>query len=124
MTNRPNTEEVARLILHLMSTYGKRLNKRITRARLSTITMRKISSREKLREVFLDELEDELACMGWSMIRIKSGFGLIRNRSIESWPRIGWRRIKKCMDDIETGKSRVLDTLDGSLIDKELGSDE
>lgn len=79
-----------------------------SRWRITDTTLRRLSFRTKLREAFIDELEDELAQLGYCLLRLPTGgFGLIEASTFESWPRVSTRaRLDAELRALKTGDAK------------------
>jgi hypothetical protein len=63
-----------------------------SRWRFSEKTLRKVSRRAMLRNAFIEELQEELAHLGYTVLRLPNGgYGMIETRAFESWPLIAGR---------------------------------
>jgi len=80
---RPNAEQTAVLIATLLHRSGER------RARISERTVRILSRRRPLRDVFKEKLRDELDDLGIHFVQLeRGGFGLIPAKALDGAPAI------------------------------------
>lgn len=93
MTKRKNLETIAKLILINGKLYEQEREKEISRYRFSAQTLRKISGRKVIRQSFLDDLQDELAEIGWYLIRFENEYAVIDINKISSWVKLSSKRL-------------------------------
>ena len=93
---------------------------KVTRARLSEITIRKLSGRSKLRSAFISVLKESLDDLGYAFLEIERGYAMIPMDALNGAPSI---TANKYLPDlallIKQGKS-----IDWSSIEGELGLDQ
>jgi|SRR5215469_555746 len=89
----PNAAEAATLTLCLGRDYAEEKGTRLTRFRISNRSLREISGRSHLRDVFLEEWAAALDQMGWKVIWCGDHNGLIRKDAIDGWSRLSSKRI-------------------------------
>jgi hypothetical protein len=109
---RPSPDEVAILLIAMVRRVGGKRGEG-SRWRISIKTLRKVSSRAMIREAFLDELEEELAELGYTLLRLMAGgYGLIETSAFDSWPSVSTRdRLEKEMKALKAGDRTSFDTL-------------
>lgn len=107
MTYHPTPAEVAILTVHLIAAYDDEKDKRTTRARISSRTLRRMSVRAHLREAFLNDWTDEVAELGWAVFPVGDNFALIHTDTIESWTRIGSQRVRPLLQRVRAGDDGV-----------------
>ncbi len=112
---RPNATEVAKLTVYLVVAYDKEKSKNTSRFRISSKTLRIISGRAVLRDAFVEEWEDALYDLGWSMLRVGDCFALIRTNTIDDWSRIGSDRIRAVIDRARDDDPEVWDEIGGKV---------
>jgi hypothetical protein len=77
--------------------------KGMTRFRVSETTLKRICGRPRLDPEFLTEMQDWLLRAGWVMFFAGSSFGVIKLEAVESWTRLGSKRIADELDDVAKG---------------------
>lgn len=84
-----------------------------TRWRISSKTIRTVSQRAALRDAFMEDVEEELNNIGFTLIWLPDGsYGLIKSASFDSWPLISMRdRLAKEMKAISKGDKPAFDEL-------------
>ncbi|AWP24020.1 hypothetical protein C4901_12360 [Acidiferrobacter sp. SPIII_3] len=116
---------VAMLIALNLHRYGQERAKDITRIRLSSATLRKIAGKQRLREAFLEEIEDALFEIGFLFLRVDDGtFGVIAKASVSNWSRLSAKRINDLLGaDPDTIQGKYDETLP-PVVDEDGGDDE
>jgi hypothetical protein len=77
--------------------------KGITRFRVSELTLKRICGRPRLHPEFLIEMQDWLLRAGWAFFFADRSFGMIKLEAVESWTRLGSKRIATELDDVAKG---------------------
>jgi hypothetical protein len=115
---RPTPEQVAVLLIAMIRRVGGKRGSG-TRWRVSDKTIRKVSARAWLRATFRDELEEELAQLGYTLIPLTAGgYALIETAAFDSWPRVSTRdRLEAELAAIRSGDAAEL----GRLVDAARG---
>jgi hypothetical protein len=99
---RPNAEQTAVLIATLLHRSRER------RARISERTVRILSRRRPLRDVFKEKLRAELDDLGIHLVQLeRGGFGLIPTRALDGAPAITAK--KYVLDEVKKVKKGVDD---------------
>ncbi len=124
MTYRPTPPETALLTAHLIAAYDQEKAKTTTRARISARTLRRISSRGHLRDVFLNDWTDELAELGWAVFPVGDHFALIQVATIEAWTRIGSQRLRPLLQRVRAGDNSVFEQLHADLAPEDQAIDD
>ena len=75
----------------------------MTRFRVSELTLKRISGRPRLHPEFLIEMQDWLLQAGWAFFFADRSFGMIKLEAVETWTRLGSKRIAKELDDVAKG---------------------
>ena len=75
----------------------------MTRFRVSELTLKRISGRPRLHPEFLIEMQDWLLRAGWAFFFADRSFGMIKLEAVETWTRLGSKRIAKELDDVAKG---------------------
>jgi hypothetical protein len=100
---RPNAEQTAILIATLLHRSGER------RARISERTIRILSRRKPLRDVFKEKLRAELDDLGIHFMQLeRGGFGLIPAKALDGAPAITAK--KYVPDEVKKVKKGADDT--------------
>ena len=74
--------------------------KGVTRFRVSELTLKRICGRPRLHPEFLIEMQDWLLRAGWAFFFADRSFGMIKLEAVESWTRLGSKRIATELDDV------------------------
>ena len=74
-----------------------------TRFRVSELTLKRICGRPRLHPEFLTEMQDWLLRSGWAFFFADRSFGMIKLEAVESWTRLGSKRIADELDAIAKG---------------------
>ena len=77
--------------------------KGMTRFRVSELTLKRISGRPRLHPEFLIEMQDWLLRAGWAFFFADRSFGMIKLEAVETWTRLGSKRIADELDDVAKG---------------------
>ena len=75
----------------------------MTRFRVSELTLKRISGRPRLHPEFLIEMQDWLLRAGWAFFFADRSFGMIKLEVVETWTRLGSKRIAKDLDAVAKG---------------------
>ncbi len=91
---RPSASAVASLLVLNIQRYAEEKGKKVSRVRLSRITMSKIAKRRTFRDAFKDDLHEALNDLGWFWLELPGGsFALLEIEPIESWTKISASRV-------------------------------
>lgn len=115
--------KAAILTLHLLAVYGEDRGKGCARARISQATLRRISGRTSLREVFVNEWIEELGSLGWSAFQVGDNFALIHTETIDNWPRVASTRIRDDLNKVLCGDEAEFDRIEYSILDEDSEDD-
>jgi hypothetical protein len=99
----PTAREAALLVLHLLGAGGTD-RRRVSRARLTEITIRRLWGRSRVPEAFLFEVQEFLLIAGWALFWAGSSYAIIRVSAIEGWPRMSSKRIEDDLYRIARGR--------------------
>ena len=77
--------------------------KGMTRFRVSELTLKRICGRPRLHAEFLTEMQDWLLRSGWAFFFADRSFGMIKLEAVESWTRLGSKRIADELDSVAKG---------------------
>jgi hypothetical protein len=75
----------------------------VTRFRVSELTLKRICGRPRLHAVFLTEMQDWLLRAGWAFFFADRSYGMIKLEAVETWTRLGSKRIADELDDVAKG---------------------
>jgi hypothetical protein len=100
---RLTTGEVTLLALRLFEERGQRRGKELTRARISSSSLKQISNREHITPQWIDELNEYLLPSGWILIRAGSTYAAIKVSVVENWPRVSAKRLEKELEAVRQG---------------------
>ncbi len=74
-----------------------------TRFRVSDLTLKRICCRPRLHPEFLIEMQDWLLRAGWAFFFADRSYGMIKLEAVESWTRLGSKRIRDELDTVAKG---------------------
>jgi hypothetical protein len=74
-----------------------------TRFRVSELTLKRICCRPRLHPEFLIEMQDRLLRAGWVFFFADRSYGVIKLEAVESWTRLGSKRIRDQLDTVAKG---------------------
>jgi hypothetical protein len=95
MEMRKSIQDTAKLLLINAKFYEEEKGKEVSRHRISTHTLKRISKRQALREGFIKSLTDELAELGWIFIKLDDQFAIIDSKKIEAWVKLSSKRLSE-----------------------------
>jgi hypothetical protein len=95
-----NAYIVAMLMITNLHFYAEEKGKHYSRIRMSKNTVRKISDRSFLRDVFISELTDELHNLGWHFLEVSdTEFAMIELDRISRWGKISSKRVGELINN-------------------------
>ena len=113
---RPTAFQSALLLLRLRESRDEEKKKKVkpkdaeekeqvttTRFRVSELTLKRISGRPRLHPAFLTEMQDWLLQAGWAFFYADRSFGMIKLEAVETWTRLGSKRIATELDAVAKG---------------------
>ena len=107
---RPTAFQAALLLLRLREARDQekekpkdKADKGMTRFRVSELTLKRICGRPRLHPEFLSEMQDWLLRTGWAFFFADRSFGMIKLEAVESWTRLGSKRIADELDAVARG---------------------
>jgi hypothetical protein len=109
----------AALLILSVQAYGEEKSKNLTRARVSRKSLLKLSGRKRIREAFLEEVRAHAADLGWAVIDVDEGFGLLETDSARSWTQVSASRVRDRRKAFLRG-----DVSDDDLFDEILAEEE
>jgi hypothetical protein len=98
----PSARQAALLVLHLLGTAV--LDRPVSRARLTEITIRRLWRRSRVADRFLLEVQEFLLSAGWALFWAGSSYAIIRVAAVEGWQRISSKRIDHDLESIARGQ--------------------
>ena len=103
----PAPRECAKLVVHLIEVKDaeiEKIEKKVTRARLSENSLRRLCCRSHLTPSFLVEVQEWLLRAGWVLFFAGSGYAIIKADHVDSWVRISTKRIADDLTKVSRGK--------------------
>jgi hypothetical protein len=94
----PDACESAVLLLLLIQT-----REGATRVRLSEMTLKRLWTRHRLTDDFLDEVKEWLFRAGWALFYAKTTYAAVRTNVVPNWPRLSSKRLAIELKQIEEG---------------------
>ena len=101
---RPSAYQCSLLLLHLQRSRDVGRGTDSTRFRISELTLKRLCCRPRLDQAFLAEVQDWLLRSGWVLFYADRSFGVIKLEAVQSWTRLGSKRIKADLDAVAEGK--------------------
>ncbi len=106
----PSAYAAALLTVLNAKRYSEEKVKKVTRFRVSRQTLGKLAKRQLLRSSFLDEYEEHLRSLGWTMIELPdASYAFLETASVEGWTKISSTRVSKEITKIAIGTMGDLD---------------
>jgi hypothetical protein len=100
--------------------YAEERGREITRLRLSSTALHRITGREQLRESVLYDVIEQLGLHGWTAFPIRDGgLALIESAAVEGWTKLSARRVSSELRAAAKGRS-----FDIGKLEAELGIDD
>jgi hypothetical protein len=85
----------------------KGIKRKVSRARLSQNTIRKLCGRSQISNDFLLEMQEYLLAAGWALFCVgATHYAIIRVESVHGWSRISSRRIADKLKLVQRGEFR------------------
>jgi hypothetical protein len=94
----PDARQCAILLLMLVGT-----RENLTRARLSETTLRRLWKRDRLKDDFLEQVQEWLARGGWSLFFAKTTFAVVQSNIVANWPRMSSKRLGAVLNELDEG---------------------
>jgi hypothetical protein len=101
---KPTPLETALLMLRLIQSKGQDKDSPITRFRVAEITLKRLACRQRLTTEFVLDVQDALLDAGWALFFAGSTFGMIKTGAVESWVRLGSKRIAADLEAVVRGE--------------------
>jgi len=104
--SRPDERQCALLIAHLLATKQKTLpgDRRITRARLSEISLQRMFKRQRISPELLAEVQEWLFRVGWVLFFAGTTYAVVKMEVINGWGRISSKRIEDDLEKVGKGE--------------------
>ena len=118
------SDVTAALMILSVKVYGEEKSKALTRGRLSRKALLKLSGRKRLREAFLEEVRAHASDLGWAIIDVDEGFGLLETESAKTWTQVSASRVKSRRDQYLVGELTSDELFDEILSDDAYQDDE
>jgi hypothetical protein len=122
--SRPDGRESAMLIVHLLATRQQEVrgNREVTRARLSEITLQRLSKRQRISAEFLAEVQEWLFRVGWILFFAGTTYAVVKMKVVDGWGRISSKRIQADLEKVGRGEFDF-DSLEHLLVGPEFSSE-
>lgn len=104
MEHKPTSREAALLLLRSVEERGDRRGKELTRARLSSLTLKQLFKRESLNESWLAEVNEWLLSAGWTLFKAGDTFALVRTSVVRNWPRVAAKHLNDVLERVAQGR--------------------
>lgn len=107
---RPTEWQVALLILRMVQAreaefQERGLERKVSRARISQNTIRRLCGRSQISNDFLTEVQEYLLAAGWALFYIgPTYYGMIKLESVQGWSRISSKRIAGDLNEVQRGE--------------------
>jgi hypothetical protein len=111
--------EIMILILISIKRYADERGRDITRLRLSSSALRRITGRQRLHDSILNDVIEQLGLHGWTAFPIRDGLALIQSAAVDGWTKMSARRVGAELRAIAKGRA-----LDIGKLEAELGIDD
>src|SRR5215472_1222901 len=102
--SRPDERQCAILVAHLLATKQQKVPGKISRARLSEITLQRLFKRQRISPEFLAEVQEWLFRVGWVLFFAGTTYAVVKIKVIEGWGRISSKRIGRDVEKVGRGQ--------------------
>jgi len=123
VATRPDERQCAMLIAHLLATTQTEVDRQVTRARLSEITLQRLFGRQRISPEFLNEVQEWLFRVGWVLFFAGKSYAVVKIKVIDGWGRISSKRIKEDLEKVRRGEFDFAD-LEHLLLGPETPSED
>lgn len=115
--------EAAVLLVYNARKYQEERGKEVSRLRFSLTTLQQLTSRKRISDEFIVDLQLALEELNWSMCEVggkpdKSGiiqstdeFGMIQSKKLEAWPKLSIERVAEYLPQGEEAIAKLYDEL-------------
>jgi hypothetical protein len=123
---KPTPRECTLLFLRLIEAREDEIGKRMTRARLAEITLKRLWNRERLTEQFLAEVEEWFLTEGWALVYAGRTYAAVKIGAVQNWPRVSSKRVRAEIEAVNKGEFdfNKLEHLSRSASDNQHYNDE
>ena len=90
---KPTARECALLLLRLIEARESERGKEITRLRVAELSLQRLWLRRRILPDFVEEVAEWLSDGGFTMFFAGSAYAVIKSDAVESWPRVGSKRL-------------------------------
>jgi hypothetical protein len=123
LPHKPDPFEGALLALRLIEAKEQEDNhQKLTRFRVSETTLKRLWCRKRIPLDYLLEVQEWLIDAGWALVFAGSTYAMIKVSSVESWTRLGSKRVATEIELVSRGKYDF-SQLRHLIADKELGAE-
>ena len=116
-------QECALLMVLLVQAKEHALEREMTRALVSEITLKRLWGRRRLEDDFLRAVQDWLFRTGWALFDAGATYALIRTKTVEGWPRLSSKRLKTTLKSVARGEFDFTEHVHW-LLDEESAEDD
>src|SRR5215472_7192014 len=102
--SRPDERQCAMLVAHLLATKQQKVPGKISRARLSEITLQRLFKRQRITAKFRAEVQEWLFRIGWVLFFAGTTYAVVKMKVIDGWGRISSKRIGEDLEKVGKGK--------------------
>jgi hypothetical protein len=103
MQRKPSADQAALILLYALEERGQRRGTKITRARVSRLSLKRLWQREDFGEAWLEEVNNWLLSAGWTLFYAGTTFAVIKKSVVENWPRVAAKHIQDVLDQVADG---------------------
>jgi|GEM_PF-6749817 len=93
--DRRSAKATAVLLILNAKIYEQEKEREVSRYRFTRQTLTKCSCRRVLRNSFLDQLDEELAELGWRFIQLEFDYAIVDASKVNSWTKLSSKRLRE-----------------------------
>jgi hypothetical protein len=97
----PTPQECALLLLRLLELRNE--ENPVSRVRLSELTLRRLWTRGRLSDDFLNEVQEWLSRGGWTLFFAQSTYAVVKTNVVLSWSRLASKRMNEDIQKVRQG---------------------
>lgn len=97
----PDPQQCALLLLRLLELRNE--ENAVSRVRLSELTLRRLWTRGRLSEEFLNEVQEWLSRGGWTLFFAQTTYAVIKTSVVLSWSRLASKRMDDDLEKVRQG---------------------
>jgi hypothetical protein len=105
--HKPTAHETALLVLSLVASRANHLKEKqtgaVSRFRMSETTFKRLANRKRIPTEFLEEVQEWLFEVGWSLFFTGSTYAMIKSDTVDGWVRLGSKRIAGQLEAVRQG---------------------